>query len=120
MLDRQIRNFTELRSGQDPVFFDRGIPDLIAYAIRFGVDPSNFEIEAASYRYNQMVFIFPPWKAIFVNDELRKISFEKSLEFHESLVEAYERLGYQLIEVPMVSVEMRLDFIVTLVNEGLG
>ncbi len=95
-----------------PVFFDRGIPDLIAYAIRFEVDSSEFERAAKLFSYNPTVFLFPPWKEIFVNDNERKISFENSLIFHQTLVERYQKLNYDLVEVPFSSIAERAQFIV--------
>lgn len=96
--------------------FDRGIPDLIAYAVRFGVDPSEFELAGSAYRYNSKVFILPPWRDIFVNDDLRKLSFEEALKFHDALGNAYRKLDYELVTVPTVSIQARMDFIMASVK----
>lgn len=117
MLERLVKNYSELKLISETVFFDRGIPDLIAYAVRFGVPPTEFEQASMDYRYNTKVFLLSPWKDIFVNDDLRRLSFEASLEFHASIVEAYEKLGYQLIDVPFASVHERMDFILGSVKQ---
>ena len=101
-----------IRTGH-PTFFDRGIPDLLAYAIRFGVSPAEFIEAAKVYRYSPKVFILSPWEDIFVNDELRKLSFEESLRFHQELVLAYEGAGYELVWVPKKPVDERAAFILS-------
>lgn len=116
MLRRQVETFSGLNSTTQTVLFDRGIPDLIAYAVRFGINPSEFELAGYEYRYNSKVFILPPWKGIFVNDDLRKLSFEEALKFHDALVNAYEKLGYELVTVPLFSVQERMDFITASLN----
>lgn len=91
--------------------FDRGIPDMIAYAIRFGVDPDEFKLASQKHRYNSKVFILPPWKEIFVNDPLRKLSYEDALKFHSTLVEVYQSENYDLIELPRCGVRERAEIL---------
>jgi predicted ATPase len=112
MLSHSIAEYEATKSAKGLTYFDRGIPDLIAYAIRFGVEPKQFEEAAQKYFYNQTVFIFPPWKEIFVNDSERKLTFEMSLEFHQLIVETYQRLNFCLVEVPFKPIGMRADFII--------
>lgn len=111
MLALSIEQFDASTNTDGPVFFDRGIPDLIAYAQRFGVDPSEFELAARTYRYNKTAFIFPPWKDIFVNDSERRGTFEMYAAFHDRLIETYQVLRFDLVEVPMGSVDERTKFI---------
>lgn len=116
MLERSIEQFESSRAHKGPVFFDRGIPDLVAYAIRFGVDASHFEAMSRHYGYNQTVFICEPWKEIFVNDNERKITFEKSVEFHDLICETYKRLDFKLIKVPKLTPTERVNFILQQVS----
>ncbi len=111
MQKESINLFLQSDSFTGPVFFDRGLPDLVAYALRFGVDTSEFENTAKSYAYNPTVFILSPWKDIFINDSERKLSFEMSLAFHQLITKAYKDLKYQLVEVPMASIQERAQFI---------
>ena len=118
MLGKSIENFEQGKSAVGPVIFDRAVPDLIAYAERFEVETSEFDKAAQEYLYNRKVFVFSPWKEIFVNDSERKITFEKSLEFHESLLNAYRKLNYDLIEVPFDTVEVRKKFVLERIATG--
>lgn len=111
MLERKIEDFESSKESVSPIFFDRGIPDLIAYAVRFGVCPERAKEASRAHLYNKKVFILPVWKEIFVNDSLRKLSFEQSEEFHDSILEAYQHAGYDLIETPRRSIAARADFI---------
>jgi len=109
MLDQLLDNY--LTMPESRTFSDRGIPDLIAYAIRFEVDGGEFRKAAINHRHNINIFLLPPWEEIFVNDELRKMTFEYSTLFHETIVEAYEDLGYNLIVVPKIPIDERANFI---------
>ncbi len=111
MLDRSIEGFENSKRDSKPNFFDRGMPDLVHYAIRFKVDPLQFEEASKKYLYNQNVFIFPPWREIFANDNERRMTFEESIEFHNLLIKTYKSLGYNLIQVPFDTVEARIKFI---------
>ncbi|MBL4679547.1 MAG: AAA family ATPase [Pseudomonadales bacterium] len=117
MLKECIKGFKESEKVGTPVFFDRGIPDIVAYAIRFGVDPTSFQQAAVKYPFNAKVFLLPRWKEVFVNDDLRGKSFEEYAEFHSMLVTAYEDLGFNLIEVPPNSAESRADFVLARLKE---
>jgi predicted ATPase len=62
-------------------------------------------------RYQPIVFVAPPWREIFVNDDLRRASFDDYLHFHESLLNIYDNLGYSTKILPKGSVHERIDFI---------
>ena len=103
--------------GSESAFFDRGIPDIVAYAARFSVNPEPFAAAARRHRYETRVFVLPPWQGIFVPDDLRRKTFEEYAAFHELIVAAYEDSGYHPIQVPFMSVEDRVRFIL---NETTG
>ena len=44
-------------------------------------------------------------------DDERTMSFADAFPFHDALVDAYERAGYVMIEVPRGSVELRAAFV---------
>lgn len=91
-------------------FFDRGLPDIIAYVRRGGlaVPPKYFQ---KSDQYNKTVFLAPPWKEIFINDAERPESFEDAIEISTFLRNTYEELGFTVIELPKFSVAERVQFI---------
>lgn len=113
MLSRSIHQFLTKTSNNEIVFFDRGIPDLLAYAACFDLNPGPENKAADIYRYHDIVFFAPCWEAIFTNDEDRKLTFEQAVEFGEDLKLAYKQKGYQLIELPLSSPEERMKFILS-------
>jgi predicted ATPase len=111
LLERSIEKRTAaIRAGGISVF-DRGIPDCIAYAVALDVDPGPARRAARRYRYADDVLLMPPWEDIYTVDEERRMSFANVLEFHASLVQAYEAVGYRLNEVPRDSIERRAAFV---------
>jgi predicted ATPase len=111
LLARSLESYKKHEGSLVPIIFDRGIPDVIGYAKLFGLDTEKFEIAAAIYPYNGSVFIAPPWKEIYSTDDERKMSFDQTAQFHEILRQTYLSLGYELIELPLESVERRAQFI---------
>lgn len=87
--------------------FDRGLPDCVAYAAIYGIDTGPAMAAAIANRYEDPVFVAPPWREIFVNDEMRKATFAQAESFFSEVVTVYYALGYELIELPKVSVEER-------------
>ncbi|WP_350286089.1 ATP-binding protein [uncultured Croceitalea sp.] len=97
-------------------FFDRGIPDVLAYMDYFKQDYGiDFENATAAHQYDAL-FIMPPWKAIYVSDNERLETFEEAEALHSHLMEAYQRFGYQPIIVPKTSIEQRISFILNTLN----
>ena len=69
------------------------------------------EEAAATFRYHRRVFIAPPWPDIFQQDDERKQSLEEAVSTYEAMVEVYGVYGYELVELPRVSVEQRVRFV---------
>ena len=118
MLSRAIYLYQSQARGTAPIVFDRGIPDLIAYAELFGISTAVYERAAATFRYNKVVLWFVGWREIYALDDERKMDFESARRFGEKVARTYERLGYKTVEVPNVPVEERLEFIVDVINGG--
>ena len=57
------------------------------------------------------VFVLPPLKAIYENDAERDHTFEHAESVNRIVQEWYRRCGYQVLEVPMVSVDERCTFV---------
>jgi predicted ATPase len=66
---------------------------------------------AAMFRYNRSVFISPPWEEIFQQDSERKKGFDEAVRTYDALVATYTTYGYELVEIPRISVEERARFV---------
>lgn len=114
MLDAGKKSFMcALDSQSDDIFFDRSIIDAICYANMTGLYlPKDIVDPGKAYQYNKKVFILPPWQEIFENDEARKQTWQEAVETFDWLKKTYTEYGYEMIEVPLGTVECRANFIV--------
>jgi predicted ATPase len=111
MLSRMLDAYRQSDTRPGPILFDRGIPDILAYAALFGFDFPHGENAAQLYRYNRQVFVAPAWEQIYCTDDERSVPFSVAREFGNDLRTIYIRLGYTLIDLPCVSVEERAALI---------
>ena len=112
LLEGRQRQYLEAnKSNANMVFFDRGLPDVFAY-MDYTKDeyPAYFREKSIEYSYDY-VFLFRPWRKIYISDNERYESFEESQIIDQFLQKAYKDLGYNIIDVPFGSIEERVDFI---------
>jgi predicted ATPase len=119
LLRRSIDKHEAARRWEEPALFDRGVPDCVAYAVMLGVDPAPSILASGTYRFHHEVLVLEPWEEIYTVDDERTMSFADTIPFHAALVDAYERTGYTLIEVPRDSVENRATFVRDLISDRL-
>lgn len=111
LLSRAIYQYKQMQNTDKTVIFDRGIPDNIAYAELFKLNYLPAHHAAKLYRYNINVFMLPAWKEIYATDDERIMSFEAAKAFGDNVQKIYKECGYNLIDVPCVSPEERMRFI---------
>lgn len=112
MLSRSIHTYNAVSDCTRPVFFDRGIPELVGYGALVGMPtPPYFDAAAAMFRYSKRVFIMPPWPEIYGNDTERVQDFAEAVATWKMVAETYPRLGYELVEVPKAGIAARVEFI---------
>lgn len=112
LLQGRIRQFGIADTLDRPiVFFDRGIPDVLAYMDCFGQTyGQHFKDACISHRYDH-VFLLPPWEDIHTSDNERYESYEEAQRIHIFLERTYTHFGYKIIHVPKETVEGRTIFI---------
>ncbi|HIP79651.1 MAG TPA: ATPase, partial [Kiloniellaceae bacterium] len=112
MLSWELRAMEAQKDGPDPVFFDRGLPDIVGYLRLEGLPvPEHILRAAQDRRYARQIFLFPPWPEIFTGDAERKQTAEVAAATCRVMAETYSELGYELIEVPRAGVAERARFI---------
>ena len=118
ILDARIEQYKSVGSfEEDNIFFDRGIPDVLAYMDCFNQTyETEFEKACQAYIYDA-VFIMPPWKEIHISDNERFESYEETTLVHDCLFNCYTRFGYEVHVVPQMSVDKRVDFILDHLNK---
>lgn len=95
-------------------FFDRGIIDVIAYLKHddLAVNDSTLEM-VKKFPYNKTVFYTPIWEEIYTNDSERKEDILTAKKIEQSLLTTYQSFGYTLVEIPKLSVNKRVNFILS-------
>ena len=117
MLSWELRSYRAAAVQSGHVFFDRGVPDMVGYFRLLGRPaPSHVTRAAERFRYNRRVFLAPPWPAIFTQDAERKQTPEEAVRTCEAMVGAYSSCGYELVTLPLASVDERVRFV--LANTG--
>ncbi|MDB5238506.1 MAG: hypothetical protein JWM46_776 [Candidatus Kaiserbacteria bacterium] len=111
-LQAVVRRAVEMQKSvneNERVFFDRGIPDSIAY-YRLGGKEQDEVLKAAldGVKYRK---IFLLDLVDFSNDPARSETLEEARTLHQYIADAYQGLGYEIVRVPVMPVEKRVDYI---------
>ncbi len=112
VLRRDIENFVHHAATPGHVFFDRSILDALCLLDHVTpLNESELRMWLSKYHYFSKVFVLPPWKAIYANDAERDHTFEHAESVNRIAQEWYRRCGYQVLEVPKVSVAERCTYV---------
>ena len=91
------------------VFFDRGIPDTCAYDTLHQAPPNPILDKASKECKYKKVFLLD--QLPFTEDYARTETKEQQDQLHGLLKETYRRLGFPIIEVPVLPIEERGEFV---------
>ena len=95
-------------------FFDRGLIDVVAYMNIDKLEIPEFISDFLNKnKYHSTVFITPIWEEIFENDRERKENIEQAILIEKQLKKCYQSFGYDIIEIPKLSIEERVNFIIS-------
>ena len=118
IFEKDWTNFVTNSALSSLLFFDRCILDS-AYQL--------FECDKASYnrirdthlknRYNNKVFVTPPWREIYRNDSERDQSFEESIGIYERLLKWYRDHDYNVVILPKDTIESREKFVLSHIRD---
>ena len=112
ILRRDVENFVRHAATQGAVFFERGVLDaLCAVDLVAPLTETERRTWLEQYRYCSKVFVLPPWKAIYVTDAERDHTFEHAEWVDRITREWYRLCGYEIVEVPRVSVAERCAYV---------
>lgn len=118
ILNARIAQYTStLESSEGVVFFDRGIPDVVAYMDCFNQEYDEAFTNACVTNKYDLIFLMPPWKEIHVVDNERFESYEESLRVNNCLANSYTSYGYDVQIVPKDTIFNRVDFIIDRIKE---
>lgn len=120
LLEGRLKQFQEAQNYKEPrLFYDRGMPDVVAYMDYINTDyPKEFEKTCQDHRYD-VVFLLPPWEAIYQQDNERYESYEQAEKIFQYLDRAYQRYGYEVHHVPFGTLPYRSEFILKKLSQLL-
>ena len=110
LLEGRLGHFLEGSSIDEPVvFYDRGIPDVLAYMDYFEQEyGEGFRMTCRQHRYDKVILL-PPWEEIYISDNERLESFEEAMEIHNYLMTTYRKYGYEPLSLAEGTVQERTD-----------
>jgi len=112
MLGWELRSFQEAELCSGPVFFDRGIPDIIGYLRLIGLPvPDHLMRAARLHRYQEPVFLAPFWPEIYGKDLERRQGLAEAEATGLEMARIYAELGYATVILPRAPVEERVAFL---------
>jgi predicted ATPase len=113
ILRRDTRNYEHHVASDRWTFYDRGVIEAIAMVHETAPLPSS-ELTALLSRYamHREILVLPPWETIYVTDAERDHTFAHAQAVHGQFVTWYRSCGYQLIEVPCLTVQQRAEFVI--------
>jgi len=109
ILNEKVRIEVSL-SANETVFFDRGLPDSIAYFKLSGID-STEPLKKSGYHRYKHVFFFERFG--FSKDQVRSENEATADKLDFLIYDSYRMLGYDLVPVPKLPILKRADFILT-------
>jgi predicted ATPase len=119
ILRRDIEKYFSQQHTSNWVFFDRGVIEAIGMVHEAApLAAEGLKAMLSAYPFYALVFILPPWEAIYTNDAERDQSFAHAVSIHARLEQWYGACGYMLHEVPRVSVAQRADHILRVLAES--
>jgi predicted ATPase len=96
------------------LFFDRSFMDSAGMLFKCDrVGYNKIKETLLTNRYNNKVFIIPPWREIYRNDTERDQSFEEGIEVYEWIDKWYRQHDYDVVIVPKDTIGNRVKFILS-------
>lgn len=112
MLEAHAREFERHGDHGAAVLFDRGFPDVVGF-----LDVSGLPVSPAigracrNLRYTGPILRAPAWAAIYVQDPQRIQDWQAAVASDQAVTAAWQRYGYDVIDLPLAPVEERLAFV---------
>ena len=119
ILRRDVEKFLSHAPGSEWIFFDRGVLD--ALGLLQEVDPlpiEDLQRLLSAYSFHTLVFILPPWEAIYANDAERDQTFVEAVNVYNKLQRWYRSCGYRVHDVPRLSVQQRADHVLQMLSQS--
>ena len=112
MFFKDYTNYISNSDTQSLLFFDRSFIDSAGLLYNSDINTYNkIRNTHLVNRYNNKVFITPPWKEIYRNDSERDQTFEQSIAVYRQVCDWYTKNEYEIVVIPKDTIENRVGFI---------
>jgi predicted ATPase len=114
IFDKDWTNFITNSGLSSLLFFDRSFMD--SACLLFDCSTTSYNKIKDSHlknRYNNKVFMAPPWREIYRTDRERDQSFQESVAVCERIEKWYRQHDYEVIILPKETIENREKFILS-------
>ncbi len=115
LLELRISQFNK-KQDHIQTFYDRGVHDVLAYLnyikIKF---PKELTVKAEKIKYNKVI-ILPPWKEIYIQDDVRYESFKESIKIYNEIIKTYNHFKMKPIVLSKGSLKDRIKNIFEIIN----
>ncbi len=98
-------------SKDEVIFFDRGMHDSLVYFSYAGVSHHPELDEALTHLHYRKVFILDMLP--YEKDDARTENYDTASQIHLDLKTAYQNAGMEVVEVPVMPVSARADFVLS-------
>lgn len=117
MYEHDLAAYRRACNMNGPVFFDRGIVDVVAYLQMEHLPvPETLQTAASHCRYHTTAFILPPWPQIYRRDQERQQDLPTAIATYHAMIKTYLQYGYTLVHVPRLPVAQRAVFILNAIT----
>ena len=111
-----IKNATKDLPNDGRIFLDRGLPDVGAYAKIYDLEaPEELKKAIKDHHYDAIFFldfiVNEDNKVIHRNTDIREEDLSFAQKIDELLKQEYKQLGYEIITVPSMSIEKRVELV---------
>ncbi len=112
MARAHVDEFEKSRELAGVTVFDRALPDVVGFLEVSGL-PVSAEIDwlCQSLRYTGPILRAPAWQDIYQQDSERIQNWEEAAASDAAVTTAWRGYGYEVIDLPLVSVAERLVFL---------
>ncbi|MBX7042978.1 MAG: AAA family ATPase [Ignavibacteria bacterium] len=115
LFERDLGNFLRHSEESAVRFFDRSFIDSAGMLKSHFRSQKDLDHVLKEYRYNARVFITPPWKEIYCNDDERDQTFDDAVRVYNELHHWYSVNGYELVVLPQDTAEARAEFVMNII-----
>lgn len=120
VIEESLRLESEIPADAALVFQDRSLIDNIGYARLHGLDEFVLEAQRLTATANYAFALFCEPVGTYTATKIRRESPDEARLIHDSLAEAYNASGLDIVHLPPVSVEDRLAIIRTTMHSAIG